>query len=71
MGGKRLTQVQIDTALLWLRSNEGWEGGEREACEAVADWIEHQTKGAAIRSVARKAKVPVSYARRFIADRGL
>ena len=32
----------LDTAIEWLRLNEG-TGGEKEACHEVADWIEAVT----------------------------
>lgn len=46
----------IQTALLWLRSNEG-EGEEKEACEAVADWLETFAQNDWLRRAARDAGV--------------
>lgn len=45
---------------MWLRVNEGDEGGEREACVAVADWIEHQNRERLLRLASRSARVPVA-----------
>lgn len=55
---KRPTEKQLDTAIAWLRSNEG-DDGERERCAAVADWLEQQEMDAVLRSEARKAGISV------------
>jgi hypothetical protein len=53
------SQSQIDTAIMWLESNEG-EGDERGACEAVALWLGQEYMNRYLRSEARKAGVPVT-----------
>jgi hypothetical protein len=55
---KRPTTEQIDTAVAWLRSNEG-DQGESERCAAVADWIEHLEQNASLAAAARKGGVSV------------
>lgn len=63
---KMPTTEQLDTAIAWLRSNEGEEGGEKERCAAVADWIEHEEREREIRAAARKAGVtPATFRRRL------
>lgn len=62
------TNNQVATALAWLRCNEG-EGAEREACTAVADWLEIETNSRLIRSAARAAGVPTAVARLRLNER--
>ena len=62
---KRPTNEQIETAIAWLDSNEG-EGAEREACVAVAAWIDHLAKEAFIREMARAGGVTPAQLRRKI-----
>lgn len=62
----RPTDQQIETALLWLRGNEGDEY-ESGACAAVARWIENEMRDRALKQAARKAGVPIAKARRALA----
>lgn len=65
---KRPTTEQLDTALAWLRSNEG-DNGEAERCQAVADWLEHQEREAVLRRAAREGGVSVKALRSKLAER--
>lgn len=47
----------LDTAIAWLRSNEGIDG-EALRCAAVADWLECRETYEYARTEARKAGVP-------------
>jgi hypothetical protein len=58
----------LNTALAWLRSNEG-DNSEAERCGRVADWIEHEESERTIRNAARQAGVTVAIARRKFAER--
>lgn len=62
----RPTDEQFNTAIFWLRSNEG-DAYESGACAAVAKWIELELRDRALKEVARKAGVPIRRARRMIA----
>jgi len=53
------TAEQITIAALWLRCNEG-EGEEAAACNAVADWIEHESQDRFLKEEARKAGIPIA-----------
>ena len=55
---KRPTVAQMETAIEWLRCNEG-EGDESIACAAVALWLETQTENATLREVAKEGGVSV------------
>jgi hypothetical protein len=57
----------LDTAIAWLRSNEG-DNGEAERCAAVADWLEHEERERALRSAARQAGVQIARVRRRLAE---
>lgn len=57
------TKEQLDTAIAWLRSNEG-DNGESQRCAAVADWMEAMELDRYIKGEARKAGVPVDALRR-------
>lgn len=59
----RPTQQQIDTAAMWLESNEG-EGDERTACVTVATWIKTQAFEHMLRTEARAAGITVASLRR-------
>lgn len=53
----------LDITILWLEHNEG-NGKEREACLAVAKYLEHQNREAFIRREARCRGVsPASFRR--------
>jgi hypothetical protein len=54
---------ELDTALAWLRSNEG-DAGEAKRCNAVADWIEYQERERYLRKTARAAGIPLAALRR-------
>jgi hypothetical protein len=58
---------QLDTAIAWLRSNEGDEG-EAERCAAVADWIEAVEADAHLRNAARNAGVSVAALRKRLRE---
>jgi hypothetical protein len=58
---------QIGIALDWLRSNEG-DNGESDACQAVADWLEHQETERQLRGAARSGGVPVAALRRKLKE---
>lgn len=60
-------QEQIDVAILWLENNEG---EEREACRAVARWIEREASEQRIRRIARNAGLPVARVRQKLAELG-
>ena len=64
---RRPPREQVDIAAAWLRSNEG-DGGEAEACAAVAAWIEHEAYEGELRSAARKGGVSVARLRRKLAE---
>lgn len=57
----------LDTAIAWLRDNEG-DGGESDRCKAVADWLNHEQIERALRDHAYKAGVPVASLRRKLAE---
>lgn len=57
------TQEQMDTAIMWLRSNEGVDG-ESERCEAVAAWLDDMMLQKQLREAARSGGVPVAALRR-------
>lgn len=64
---RRPTTEQLDTAIAWLRSNEGDEG-EQERCSIVADWIEHLERNAEIEQIARKNGVSVRDLKKRLAN---
>ena len=55
---KRPTIEQMETAIEWLRCNEG-EGDEGANCLAVALWLETQVESATLREVAKEGGVSV------------
>lgn len=57
----------IDTAVSWLRYNEGGDG-EADRCRVVADWIEYEERERMIRIEARRAGLPVAAVRRRLAE---
>lgn len=57
----------LNTAIAWLRSNEG-DNGEADRCAAVADWIEYEERERYLRLAARDAGVPVARLRRRIRE---
>lgn len=59
---------ELNTAIAWLRSNEG-SNGEADRCAAVADWIEHEETERYIRHTARQAGVTIAAVRRKIAEK--
>jgi rRNA-processing protein FCF1 len=65
---KRPTTDQLDTAIAWLRANEG-DQGEAGRCAAVADYLEAVEQDAMIKQAARKAGVPVSMVRKRLQGR--
>ena len=54
-------------AIAWLENNEG-DGIEKEACEAVAEWLQHELNERFLRDEARKAGIPVARLRRKLAE---
>ena len=58
----------IDTAVLWLRSNDG-DNGEKERCERVAAWLDYMDSERYIKSAARTAGVPPAMIRRKLAEK--
>lgn len=56
----------LQTALQWLRLNEGRDG-ESDACKAVADWLEDFATDDMIRREARRAGIPVALVRKRLA----
>ncbi len=62
------TDGQMDIAIMWLRNNEG-DGGESDACRAVADWLSARQGDRFLRSEARKAGVPIAKLRARLAAR--
>lgn len=64
---KRPTQEQIDTAILWLQTNDGRDG-ESVACNTVAQWLDHLMREAAVKSLARKVGVTPARMRRKLAE---
>lgn len=54
---------EFSVAIDWLENNEG-DGGEGEACRAVAAWIAYQHAADMMRSTARKHRVPVAALKR-------
>lgn len=71
MANKRMTPTtaDLDTAIAWLRCNNG-KDGEMERCEAVAAWLEHEERERYLRYAARQAGVPMARLRRELAARG-
>lgn len=61
----RPTDQQFETALLWLRGNEG-DAYESAACASVARWIEQELRDRELKRVAREAGVPIRHARRML-----
>lgn len=61
---------ELNTAIAWLRSNNGNEG-ESERCEAVAAWIEHEEFERLLRNTARAHGLPIAAVRRRIAQNKL
>lgn len=57
---KSPTYDDMQVAILWLQSNEGEEGGEREACARVARWLETKAQAAYEVAAARNAGVSVT-----------
>lgn len=64
---KRPTQEQIDTAILWLQTNDGRDG-ESVACNTVAQWLGHMQREAAVNSLARKVGVTPARMRLKLAE---
>jgi hypothetical protein len=50
---------QLDTAIAWLRTNNG-TNGEAGNCVAVAAWLDNIDQNRILRETAREAGVPVS-----------
>jgi hypothetical protein len=55
---KRPSDGDMQTAILWLDSNEG-DDGESDSCQRVAQWLAQIVDEAINRHIARKAGVPV------------
>lgn len=64
---KRPTSEQVEIAVMWLQVNAG-DDGERDACRAVAAWLEADEFEAMLRRESRAAGVPVAVLRRRIAQ---
>jgi hypothetical protein len=62
-------QSQIDIATLWLENNEGQED-EREACMAVAKWLQAESLDRKLRLEARLAGIPIDKVRERIRQMG-
>lgn len=56
----------LDTAIMWLRVNNG-DSGESDHCNAVADWLEAQVLERQLRRAAREAGLPVAAIRQRLA----
>ena len=57
---KRPTIEQMETAIEWLRYNEGTAGSSESAdCHAVALWLETQVESQTLREVAKEGGVSV------------
>ena len=67
---KRPVQEDIDTAVMWLQSNNG-ENGEAEACSRVATWLDSYTRAADERSAAREVGCSVKYLRKVVQGKGI
>ena len=57
----------IDTAIAWLRSNEG-DNGESERCNTVANWLDSEDYERYVRHAARQGGVAVANLRRKLAE---
>jgi hypothetical protein len=69
---KMPTDEQIDVAIEWLHNNEGDENDShagKQACEAVAKWLDHESRERMLRRLARDGGVTVAALRRRIADK--
>lgn len=62
------SEEQLNVAISWLESNEGEEGGERESCLAVAEWLTDQLVRKTVRDAAREAGIPVAKVRQRLAE---
>jgi hypothetical protein len=65
---KKPTDQQFEIAVMWLQGNEG-DGGESDACRAVADWIESCRTQDMLRKAARAGGVSVRNLRKRLQDR--
>jgi hypothetical protein len=52
----RVTDEDLDTAILWLENNEGG-GFEQAACRRVAEWLKAEQEDRQIRKIMRDGKV--------------
>lgn len=66
---KRPSTDDLDTAIMWLESNEGVEGGEADRCKRVAAWLAHLEREHAIQTIARRHRAPVARVREALAKR--
>lgn len=59
----------LNTAIAWLRCNNGRDG-EMERCEEVAAWLEHEEGQHYLRQAARQAGVPIGKVREMLTRAG-
>lgn len=66
---KRPSTDELETAIMWLETNDGVEGGEADSCKRVARWLIHQERERVVRAIARRHRAPVARVREAVAAR--